>query len=258
MAGTLLQATFVNGGSVTVDDSIAVTAISTLSSAVTANTAQLTLVNTNLIGLLGTTASKTYPGGLTAVAAAQEVQLKEINVAITKQTEAMEKLITAVNKIANSIDTSTTGMANIQHTLTKQVTTQQMVAADTIKNNKFTQATTNAALVDAGKPPTVVKPDDMKASVLSAVQDISLINAQSQGAALIETAVTESVTQGFKISTEWLAQTAFGKWVTDNYAIAKLQTKILFADEKTERELRKQLADIKSATLNPAGAGGGK
>lgn len=244
MPGTLLTATFVTGGSVTVDDSIAVTAIGTLTTAIGANTAMLEKQ-------FGSTAAVSSVGGLTSIASAQASSLKLILETLQKQNDILRDINLSLGKVAGQSGTGTTGLANIQHTLIEQKTLNAMAFADQQRNNLFQQAATNQALVDAGKPPIVVEPAKITTATKQTLTDVGTINAQIGLTTLIQEYITESITKGLAISQEWIAQTAFAQFILSYYAEAKVKAQLLYADDKTAETLKKQLNDIVQKRNNP-------
>jgi len=243
----LVTATFSTGGSVVITDTVEVTAITALSTAITANTAMLEKQ-------FGSTAPTASPGGLTAISADAADSLFCIFQLISKQNDILRDINMSLGKIAGSVETSTTGMANIQHTLTRSATIQAMQFADQSRNNKFQQTATNAALVEAGKDPIVIPPADMKQVAVQALNDVSIINAQAKLVNIAEEYVTEGITKGLAISQQWIAQTGFGQFITSYYAQAKIEAQLLYADDKTKETLQAALKEIKRKRLNPNAA----
>lgn len=242
----LVTATFSTGGSVVITDEVEVAAINSLTAAVTANTAMLEK-------LFGSAASTASVNGITAAAINSAGGIKDIGASINGQTKAVQDLTTATTKISNSVEVLTRAAATIQYTMTQQLTTQQLMAADQIKNNQFQQVTTNAALQRANLPPTEVPRSAYLQQVTNAVQDISIVKAQTFATNLITESLTDAGTKGFTIAQAWVVESAFGKWVSSYYSEAKLQAQILFADDTAKITLREQLAEIRSRRLTPAG-----
>lgn len=231
---------------------VAATQIATaVTAASAANVAAMTAHNLILEKLFGTTATVASPGGITAATTASAASIGDLLSKMDSQTKAINELTVAMSKVASSVETITTAAANIQYTMTKQLTTQQLQAADQIKNNKFQQITTNAALERAELPPTEVKPTDMKTSIINGVNEISVINLQTTATNVITETLADSTVKGLKISQEWIAQSAFGKWITSYYGEAKIQAQLLFADGQTKDKLETQLKTIRNARLIP-------
>jgi hypothetical protein len=243
----LVTATFSTGGSVVITDTVEVTAISTLSTAISANTAMIEKQ-------FGSAAATVSPGGITSIASDSADSLFAIYGAIVKQNDILRDINTTLGKLANQMETSTTGMANVQYGLTKMSTIQAMAFADQTRNNKFQQKATNAALVDAGKEPIVVKPDEFTVAAKQTLTDIGSVNLQVKGANLLEEYLTEGITKGLTISQQWIAESAFGQFITSYYAEAKIQAQLLYADDKTKEALEKSLKEIRRKRLNPNAA----
>ena len=226
-------------------------AITAQTTADKANTLALTLAMEKYFGTSATTASA---GGLVAAVTAGSATQSQILNAINAQTKAINELSLAVGKVAASVESITNAAANIQVTMTQQLTTQQLQAADQIKNSKFQQQTTNAALKRADLPETVVAPDEMKKSISNAVTDIGVIKAQTAATSYLTDTISETSARALKISTEWIASTAFAKWIKDEYAIRKLQAEALFADKEAKAKIDEQIVTLRNARLMPTAA----
>jgi hypothetical protein len=198
---------------------------------------KIDLANIAMVSTTFGVAAAKIPGTIPAILAGQAGTQSDILKAISAQTEAIDNLSLAVGKVAASVESITTAAANIQYTMAQQLTTQQLAVSNQVKNNKFQQLTTNAALVRAELPPTEVKPDDMKTAVVNGFQDISLIKAQTIVTSYVSDTITNGTTEGLKIGQAWVAQTAFGKFLTSYTTEAKLSAQIIFADEKTKAKL---------------------
>jgi hypothetical protein len=206
--------------------------------------------------LVGTTfgvAASRIPGTIPAILATQAATQSDILKLIDAQTKSLNKMQLAIGGLSQSVQTVTTAAANIQYTLNQQLTTQQFMAADQIKNNKFQQMATNASLERAKLPTIEVKPDDMKTAIVTGFNDISVIKAQATVIDYASNAITSAATEGFKISQQWVAQTAVGKFISSYAAEYEIQAKLIFAKDDAKAELIKQLDDIRTAR-NTAGA----
>ena len=104
--------------------------------------------------------STNFPDSLPSVAQASASNLGYIHSAILANTEAVQELTVATGKIANAVDVLTKAAGTMAYTSIQSLNTQQLAYADQVKNNKFNQKTTNAALERAGVPPTEVKPEE--------------------------------------------------------------------------------------------------
>jgi hypothetical protein len=243
----LVTATVPPGGTVLIDDTADVAAITALTSGIALQTAMIE----KQFGTLWPTAS---PGGLSAQAA---ITASNTGVMLSKFDDLktqLEALTTAVGSVSNQQERVLTALANIQWNMTKSNTIQAMAYSDQVRNNKFQQKATNQALADAGKDPIVVKEDEFITAAKQSLTDTASVNAQVAATSVVQDFVTESLTKGIEISQQWILQSAFGKWIASYYAEAKIQTQLLYADEKTKRVLETQLASLKAARLSPATA----
>lgn len=196
--------------------------------------------------------STNFPDSLPSVAQASASNLGYIHSAIQAQTEQIVNLTVAVGKISNSLDILTKAAGTMAYTSIQSLNTQQLAYADQVKNNKFNQKTTNAALERANLPPTEVQPEEFKKEVADRVVDLGTIKAQNAAVDVIQSTVTEYTKAGFEMATKWVAESAFGKWVQDYYAEAKVQVQLLYADEKTKAKLEEQLRKMKEAKKMPS------
>lgn len=224
------------------------TAITTASAAQVAAT---TTQNVMLEKLFGATATTASPGGITAASTAAAKSVGDLLAKMDAQTKAINELTVAMGKVASSVETITTAAANMHYTQTQMLTTQQLAVSDQIKNNKFNQLTTNAALTRAELPPTEVKPEEMKTTITNGVKDIGVIKLETLASNTISETLSDTAAKGIKISQEWVAQTAFGKWITSYYAEAKVQAQILFADGEAKAKLETDLKTMRDARLMP-------
>lgn len=226
---------------------VAATAIAgAITAQTTANQANLVLLLASLEKQFGPAATK-IPGTIPAILAGQLGTSSDILKSINAQTEAIEKLTLAMGKVASSVESITTAAANIQYTANQQLVTTQLAVADQLNNNKFQQLTTNAALERAELPPTEVKPDELKVSVTNAVSNVGVVQAQVAATSYITDSLSKGATEGLRISQEWVAQSAFGKFISSYYAEAKVQGQLLFAEEKAKAKLIEARDAIRAA-----------
>ena len=224
--------------------------------AATANGVAIAAHAATLVALFDSTnvAMGGKPGSLAALASQNAAQLTSLTAAVRANTEAIDKLTVATGKIASSVEVLTKAAGTIQYTMTKQLTTQQMVAADQIKNNKFNQVTTNEAKERAGLPKTELKPQDTLESVKTAIDEISVINAQTTATTIIFDQLAESTKQGFTIAQQWIVESTFAKWISSYWTESKLQIELLFADEKAKKIVQEKIDAVRNARQNPMGA----
>lgn len=207
------------------------------------------LLTAELEKLFGTTGATTP--GLTQIVSGQAKSIELINEKLSKIADKFEGLSTAISGINKSQADVLTALANMHFVLIETKTVQTMSYVDQARNNKFQQNATNQALIDAGKPPIEVKQEEFLASTKQSLTDVGALNAQVAATNIIQEYVVSGITKGYAISQQWIAQTAFGKFVQDYFAIAKIQTQLLYADEKTARELNDQLNVIRQRRTNP-------
>jgi hypothetical protein len=174
--------------------------------------------------------------------------LNKQDVEIIKSLNAIEKQLRSINvamgTLSSEMEKNRTGLANMQVTMSRSLAVQQLSVANEIKATKFQEKTVNTALAEAGKPPIEVTPTNYTDTVKSAVEDISIVNAQTLAAATVGNIVSNAITEGVKISTQWAAQTAVGKFVTDYVTELKLKTQLLFAEDEAKAEIREALSRL--------------
>jgi DNA polymerase III alpha subunit (gram-positive type) len=187
------------------------------------------------------------PGTIPAILVAQAATHTDMLNAMGAQTKAINQVQQSIGNLGSELGKVTTAAANMQYIMTQQLITTEFMASDQIKNNKFQQLTTNAALERANLPKTEVKPDDMKTAVVNGFQDISVIRAQSTVISYASNAVTSAATEGLKITQTWAAQTALGKYLALYKQEAELSYQIMFAEGEAKRLLTEQRNAIRTA-----------
>jgi hypothetical protein len=178
MPGSVFNAVFNTGGSITVDDTLATAAISAQTAAILAQT----LWMTNNLGVTGLKTPGSFISQLSVVADS----LNDTTVILSEMLEKQKELVAQLGSIQTSLNAVSTQLAS-------GVTTQQMAVADQIKSNKFQQLNTNAALARADLPPIEVKPADMGESISSAIQDIGAIKIQTTASQLVESNISAGI-----------------------------------------------------------------
>jgi hypothetical protein len=199
----------------------------------------------------GTTATKASASGLTAQAANTATNTKAMLKKFDNLTDKFEQLQGSVGSVSKGSGDVLTALANIQFTLLETKTIQTLAYADQMRNNKFQQKATNQALVDAGKPPIKVEPEEITASAKQALDDVASINAQVALVNIVQKYAIAGITEGYKISTQWIAQSSFGQWIEKYYKEAKLTVKGLFADEKIKRETETKVIESINTINSP-------
>lgn len=114
-----------------------------------------------------------------AVMAAQGKAINNMATMTASMMTSLEELNSNVRGIQVAIAAMTAHVAN-------GVTTQQVALADQIKNNKFQQQTTNAALDRSGLPPTEVAPTELQTQITQTVSEVSPLKASIATAGLVE------------------------------------------------------------------------
>jgi hypothetical protein len=188
-------------------------AIAAAATEITAAITAIQIANEKLYGTLG----QAIPGSpINVMKSMLETQL-QVAANMTSTMKKLDDLTIVLTKLNQTLSSSIEGSSSISYNLNKMVTTQQLAVADQIKNNKFQQMTTNAALVDAGKEPTVVTHDAYTAQVKGAVTDVSGIKIQVGAASLIEQGTDEAAKIAKEQATKLLA-TPFVTWIKDKWA----------------------------------------
>jgi hypothetical protein len=233
MPGTLLTATFVTGGSVVVDDSVAVTAITALTSTVAANTVA---INTTM-GVLGSKIPGNVSSSMALQVAMQANMVKALN-AIEKNQQVM---ITALHNVSASLEANTKAVASVASASQDIAIMTTTATADQIRNNKIMQKVTNQALIDAGKPPVVVQDDELNAVFTQTLTDMKSMTAIQFTYKAVDRA-TEMLTNSAKWTLQWAGETKVAKFFTDAYASAKASVLALFPKETADTVIRESKA----------------
>lgn len=144
----------------------------------------------------------------------------------------LQDLIGTVSKVGNKSEILAKGLGTISSHLAEQVVTQQMVAVDTINNNKFTQETTKASQKAAGQEPTVITPASLVETTKETVNNVTMFKAQAAAGALVSDAVANASSYAITTTTTWIAESAFGQWVKDAYAETEIFVVGIFSKER--------------------------
>lgn len=227
MPGTLLTATFVQGGSVVVDDSVAVTAITALTSAITAQT---TLLTTNF-----TSAGLVVPGSPVAIASAQADTLDQIYGILQDMHDRMEEMSIQQTNLEKRMEDQTKGMATMVHFAAEQTCTAQMAYIAQVKNYEFTEKTTNDALAAVGKPPTVVTPQAILTKIKANIQDVSIVKAEQSITNMVFDYINTTISSAYLTAESWYLSSAVGTFITEKWGLLKLKVKALFGIEEAKK-----------------------
>jgi len=239
----LVTATFSTGGSVVITDTVEVTAITAMTTALTANTLA---INTTM-GVLG---SKT-PGNVASSMALQVSMQANMLKALNKIEANQQSMVLALNNVSAKVEANTKAMgalASSAQSLDIMVTT---ATADQIRNNKFQQKVTNQALVDAGKEPVTVKDEEFKTVATQTLADMKNMTSIQLVYKTVDK-VTEMLTNSLKWSGQWALETETGKFFTDQFLKAKGYITGLFSKdiaESTVRETKAVIAESSSGNL---------
>lgn len=231
MPGTLLNATFVQGGSVTVDDSVAVAAIEAL---VTLITTQNTLIVNNLTPLGIAT-----PGTPVAIWSAQADTLAMMQEMLEELNDRMEELSVQQTAIEQRMEVQTKGMAVMTHHAADQAITAKMAYLDQVRNNEFQQITTNNALEAVGKPKTVVTPQGLLVKIQTNIQEITTLNAQQTVTNTITTYISTTITDAYATAEAWYLSSAVGKFIAEKWGLLKAKVKSLFGVQEAKKVVNK-------------------
>lgn len=234
----LVTATFTTGGSVVITDTVEVTAISALSTAITANTVA---INTTM-GVIG---SKT-PGNVSTSLARQTVMQANMLKALNKIEGNQQLTIAALNSISASMEANTKAIAAVASSTQNIDIMATTATADQIKNNRFQQKVTNQALVDAGKPPVTVPAEEMDQVLTQTLADMKQMTTIQFAYKAVEKA-QEMLTNSAKWTLQWAAETKIGKVFVDAYTDAKKAVLGLFGKDNAEKEVREAKAIVAEA-----------
>lgn len=135
-----------------------------------------------------------------------QVQAQSINDMASMMASMMEQQ----KEMTASIDSIRTSLAGVSSHIASGVTTQQIALTEQIKNNKFTQQTTNDALKRADLPPTEVLPSDLVDSTKILIQDVSMVKGQTCVAGLVEDNISKAATWTTTIVSDYISESFIG------------------------------------------------
>lgn len=121
-------------------------------------------------------------------------------------------MLTAHQAIATNLTAIASVLTGMSGQMAAAVTTQQMAVSDQIRNNKFQQQTSNAALKRSDLPETVVSSDSLVATFKTNVTDTVSFKTQIAGANLVQSGITESIAYGQTLAVQYLKDTFIGTW----------------------------------------------
>lgn len=167
-----------------------------------------------------------------------QVQAQSLN----DMASIMASMMENQKDIAANLSVIQTALAGLTVHVANGVTTSQVAVADQIKNNKFSQQTTNAALERSELPPTVVEPGDLLTTIQTTVSDVTVLKAQTEAASLVETTLTKGMA--------WTVTQA-GDLVTKGWVASggpELMKKIKAFFNITDPEVKKTQAELAAIT----------
>jgi len=194
----------------------------------------------NQIGFMLSPAAIADVGSAAASLSVSAQSLTKLQTDMGNVREELKRLNLSVGKVANKIEVSTKGLANISSHMGKQTVIQTMAMNDQIKTNEFQKQVTNQAQEAAGQPKTVVTPAAFAEKAKEVITDVTTNNALISAASMVEAQVTSAATEAYSTATTWIAESSFGQWVKDAYSEQEIAFVGLFSKEKAEK-LQKEL-----------------
>jgi hypothetical protein len=139
--------------------------------------------------------------------------------ALTNMSTMMASMMKSQSEIAAKLSGLQVGLAQVSSQVAAGVTTGQVQLAETIKNNKFQQQTTNAALVRSGIEPTVVEPTSLVTTIQDTITNVGPIKAAMAASSLVEQSIGSAVSWtttsvGNMISESFIGTAAAGYFTT--------------------------------------------
>jgi hypothetical protein len=201
-----------NGTVTTIDNTLEFVAIKTAIDGLTL------AVNANLNSMIMLSIDNFSPAGLMtpgtpiAVLAAQ-------GKALNNMSSMMASMMQTQSEIAAKLAGVQVGLAQVSSQVAAGVTTSQVHLAETIKNNKFQQQTTNAALERSGIEPTVVTPTSLTTTIKDTVDNVGPIKLAMEAAGIVEQSISSAIgwtttTVGNMISESFIGSAAASAFTT--------------------------------------------
>ena len=113
-----------------------------------------------------------------------------------QQVNMISKL-TAVESAINSLSIT---LKTTNSILGQGVALQAISIAEQIKNNKFTQTATNAALTRSNLPPVVVQPTDVQTAVSESITSAGTVQAQAAATGFVSSTIAQAGTFMVQVS----------------------------------------------------------
>jgi hypothetical protein len=149
------------------------------------------------------TAGLAIPGSPICMMQVQAQSLNDMATLMASMSAQQKEMIEAISSIRTSL-------AGVSSHLAAGVTTQQVALTQQIKNDKFTQQTTNAALERAELPPTKVLPDDLAEDTVAIVKDVTMVKGQIYVGGLVEDSISKATTWTTTIVTDYISESFIG------------------------------------------------
>jgi len=234
MPGTVLTAVITGGGgTVTVNDDIAVAAIASLTTQVTTLNALLATTVTPSPG--GEVTLPGLPGSITQSLWNSQDSLGKVVKEIGKITAMLEKINTSIGKTNIQLENlnKAAGITNAHMNSANRTAELAYLAAE--DNYQFNQKVVTDTQKAAGQEPTKVDPVDFKANIQKKVSGITNLNAAMAASGAIIQGATTAATEGFKLASEIVLSTAVGKSLVEFYYEQEIAVTKLFSKERAER-----------------------
>jgi lambda repressor-like predicted transcriptional regulator len=119
---------------------------------------------------------------------------------------------------------NSSALSSIQSTLEQLVITNQLIAADQIRNHLFQQQTVNTTRGDAGLTPIAPSAGDVTQQISTGIKDASNMSLQVGASAMLETMVQNAGTRALEIAKDYLTDNTtmigtFGSFVAGQFKV---------------------------------------
>ena len=141
--------------------------------------------------------------------------------ALNNMSTMMASMMKTQSEIAAKLTSLQVAIAQISTQVAAGVTTSQVHLTETIKNNKFQQQTTNAALVRSNIEPTVVAPTSLTASIKETIDSVAPVKAAMATANLVEQSISTAISQTSLTVTNLIAESYVGIAASNAFAAVK-------------------------------------
>jgi hypothetical protein len=237
----LVTATFTTGGSVVITEEVEVAAIALLNT----NLAALNLLLTST--LTPAPDGVAVPGSIAQSANLSYQTLVDVSTHLGQINGNLEKLQLAVGKTNTELEklNKAAGISNSH--ANKATVVAELAFIDQNDKNNFDKKVVNATLEKAGEPPIKNDPVDIQADVQKKVSDITNLNAAMAATGAIIEGAQIAITEGFKLATEIVLDTAVGKKLVEYYYEGEIAVVSVFSKQKADRLLRENKNRINMA-----------